>query len=123
MCLRERGLHRFRRNHQLLVLRAVKHDILGPEHDVAVDLQAGAAVALHAAEARPAVDLRKRDHVAWHHRRVTVADGHAEGGQLRVARVRVAADLCVVFGALHFAVVGLGDGGVDEEKGGTGVYN
>lgn len=108
-------LHRFWRNHQLLVL-PVKHYVLRFEHDIAVDLQVGAAVALHAAEAGSAVDLGEGDHVARHRRRVVVADSHTEVWKLRVAWIGVPTDLGVVFGALHFAVVGLGDGRVDEEK-------
>lgn len=95
---------------------AVKHHVLRPEHDVAVDLQVGPSVALDAAEAGVLVDLRKGDHVAGNHGRVVVADCHAEVWELSVARVGVAADFRVVFGALYFAVVGLGDSRIDEQK-------
>ena len=100
----------FGRNLHLLGRTTAKHHVLRPEKDVAIDLQVGTSVALHATVASVLVNLCERDLVAGHRGRVGGADRHAKGWQLCVARIYVAAGLCIVLSALYFAVVGLSDG-------------
>jgi hypothetical protein len=111
---------RLRRNLQRLVL-AVKNDILAPKHNITIDLQSRAAVALYAAEACVGVDLSEGDGVTGDHGHVVGADVDAEVWESGVARVGEATDLGVVGGALDLGVVGIGDCVVDEEERGAGV--
>lgn len=116
------GLADFGRKADRLVA-AVEDDELRAEHDVAVDLQVGARVALYAAETRLVlrVDGRERHGVARHVGHVRVADGDAKVGKLRAAWVREAAGLLVQASALDLGVVLAGDVVVDEEQRGAGV--
>ena len=107
-------------HHQGLVL-SVENDILSSEHDVAVDLEVGAAVALDTTEAGVGIDLSERDGVTGDHGRVGWTHGDTEIWELCVAGVGETADLSVVGCASDLCVVGVCDLWVDEEERSTGV--
>jgi hypothetical protein len=109
---RTRRHSRLRRNLQRLIL-AIKHNVLASKHDVPIDLQVRAAIALDTAKTRIRIDLRERDARAGNDSHVAGADVDAEVGKRGVARIGEAADLGVIGSALHFGVVGIGDGVVD----------
>ena len=67
------------RNHQLLIL-PVKHNIIAPEHNISVNLEVGAAVALDAAKAGVGVDLGEGDGVSRDHGGVGRTHSNAKVG-------------------------------------------
>ena len=105
-----------------LLVPTVKHDVLRPEHDIAVNLNLSATIALYPTKARILGYLGKCNHVARNHRSVIVAEGHAESRKLGIAWVGVAASLEAVFRALNLAVVCCGDLWVNQNQRSAGVY-
>jgi len=99
-----------------LLVPTIKHDVLCPEHDITVDLNARTTIALYPTKARVLIHLGKCDHVTRNHSSVVTANGHAESRKLSTARVGVAASLRIVFRALNFAVVCCSDLWVDQNK-------
>lgn len=109
-----------RRNLQLLVL-SIKHNILGPEHNITIDLDVRTAIALDPTEAGVSVDLGECDCGTRDLGHVGRAHSDGEVRERGVAGVGEAADLGVVDGTGYFGVIGCGDRCIDEEEGGSGV--
>jgi hypothetical protein len=114
-CYRDSHSSRLRSNSQSLIL-SVKHHVLASEHDIAINLQIAACIALNSSIASLAVHLSKRDLSTRNDSHVASADSHAKIGRRDAAWVDIATDSVVELSTLNLRVISVGHLWVNQDK-------